>query len=234
MARKTLLKMTQDILSAMNSDNVNNIQDTEESTMVAQHIRDTYDYLITSREWPFLSKLSALTSLGDTATPTKLEIPTNVEKIYWFKYNKEYVVWKDPTDFHDLIVSRDTTASNVDGNGYRTDKDPSYFTSYDDQYIFCDSYDSDDETTLQSINSVIYCTELPSWSHTDEYLPDLPDKFYTLLYQEALSVCFLNVKQQGNIKAESNAKNSKARMQSNSTKFSVKKPNTFGNNYGRK
>ena len=97
-----------------------------------------------------------------------------------------------------------------------------------------DAYDSDTESYLQASNCVIYATTIPTWSHSDEFTPDMPEKFFTLLYQEALAVCFNDIKQMPNIKHENNARNSKSRMHSNSQKFETKRVSTFGNNFGRK
>lgn len=67
MPKYTLLDMTQDILSDMNSDEVNSIADTIESMQVAQIIKSTYYNIIDGRDWPHLYQMFQLTPSGDTA-----------------------------------------------------------------------------------------------------------------------------------------------------------------------
>ena len=57
MAKLTVLAMVQDILSDMNSDEVNSINDTIEAQQVAQIINTTYFEIISSRDWPHLETL---------------------------------------------------------------------------------------------------------------------------------------------------------------------------------
>ena len=85
MAKLTLLQMTQDILNDMDSDPVNSIDDTDESIQVAQIVKTTYFNITSQRDWPFLRTLSALTGLGDTNNPTKMQIPTTSNKIHSIK-----------------------------------------------------------------------------------------------------------------------------------------------------
>jgi hypothetical protein len=49
MAKMTLLEMTQDILSDMDSDEVNSINDSVESLQVAQIIKTTYFNIVNGR-----------------------------------------------------------------------------------------------------------------------------------------------------------------------------------------
>jgi len=57
MAKLTLLEMTQDIMSDMDSDDVNSINDSVEALQVAQIIKTTYYNIIDGKNYAFLYEL---------------------------------------------------------------------------------------------------------------------------------------------------------------------------------
>ena len=54
MAKLTLLQMTQDIMSDMDSDDINSINDSVEALQVAQIIKTTYYNIIDGKNYAFL------------------------------------------------------------------------------------------------------------------------------------------------------------------------------------
>lgn len=85
----TLLEMTQDILSAMDSDEVNSIDDTVESQQVARIIKNCYNDLISNIEFPDDYSLIQLDPSLDGDKPCVMYIPKTVENIEWVRYNKQ-------------------------------------------------------------------------------------------------------------------------------------------------
>lgn len=234
MATMTLLEMVQDIMTAMESDNVNDITDTVESAAIAQTIKTTYFDLIASRDWPFLRSYSQLTALGDTSNPTKMRFPTTVNKVYWIKYNKKDVSWMDPKEFVDLRDSRTEETGVVDANGYILTRDPTYWTSFDDDYIYFDSILNSDDTTLQASKSQAYVLTIPSWTHSNSFIPTLPEKMFPTLLSDAKDTCFLNFKQTQNVKESRKAQRGRIRMQNEAWKNNQAESTTNANvNYGR-
>ena len=205
MAKKTLLQMVQNILSAMDSDPVNSISDTVESLQVAELVREAFEDLMSQREWSFLRTNSQLIGLGDVNNPTTMQMPDGLNLVYWIKYNKSDVQFLDPKDFTDLIDGRNTDNDNVNANGYITDQMPQYWTSFDDKYVVFDAFDSNEENTLTSVNSRVYGVKVPTFTMADNFMPDLPEKFFPTLLAEAKSAAFLNLKQQANAKEERKA-----------------------------
>lgn len=235
MAKMTLLDMTQSILSAMSSDNVNSIDDTEESIMVALTIKNTYFTIINDRDWPFLKSLTTLTALGDTSNPTKMRIPEGLNKIEWIKYRKKDIDYLAPKDFKDMIDNRTEQAGVINSNGYIVNADPTYWTSYDDDYIYFDGYDSDVESSLQQSNTAVYGLVVPSWTHTDSFIPTLPEKFFPTLLSEAKAQCFVDIKEQTNAREERKARRGIVRMQNESWRNENGEVKSNTNvNYGRK
>jgi len=235
MAKLTLLDMTQNILSALDSDPVDSIDETVEAVQVAELIKEAYFELISQRDWPFLFVLGTLTALGDVNNPTKMKIPDTWNKVKWIKYNKKNIEYVPPHSFNDIISNRVEQTGVVNSNGYVINADPQYWTSYDDVYIIFDGYDSATDSTLQSSKTVAYGTQQASWSHIDTFIPSIPEKFFPTLLAEAKSQAFINLKQQSNAREERKAtrgrmamRNEAWRNEEGEIKYNTKV------NYGRK
>lgn len=86
MANPTLLEITQEILSALDSDAVNSIADTVESTQVATIVRRKYYDILSRGNLPDQQVLLQLTASGDTTKPTLMYLPAGTVQIDWLKY----------------------------------------------------------------------------------------------------------------------------------------------------
>jgi len=208
--------MTQNILSALDSDPVGSIDETVESVQVAELIKEAYFELVSQRDWPFLFVLGNLDGLGDVNNPTKMKIPDTYNKIKWIKYNKQEVTYADPETFHTIISQRVTQAGVINSNGYVINQDPQYWTSYDDTYIIFDGYKQSTEVALQSSKAVVYGTQQAAWSHIDTFIPNIPEKFFPTLLAEAKSQAFVNLKQQNNVREERKATRGRMTMRNDS------------------
>lgn len=82
----TLLQMTQNILSALDSDEVNSIGDTSESLQIATIIQTTYFNLTSRAGLPDQIQLFQLTPSDDATKPVLMFKPANVDKVDWLKY----------------------------------------------------------------------------------------------------------------------------------------------------
>lgn len=250
MAKRTLLELTQEILSSMDSDGVNSISDTIEATQVAQVIRRTYFNIVAELDLPFKNDIVNLTGLGDVTKPTHFLIPENVQQVYWIKYDKrdavasakEYldVVYKTPEEFVRFVSSRDstdTTSNQVVQYNANSPLviskiySPSYWTSFDDEYIVMDSYDSDVDSTLQTSKVMSHGSISPTFTFTDAAIPDLPENLFPLLYAQAEGVCHANHKQTVNPKSEQIENRLRIRQQRN--KWRESRMTHEGVNYGR-
>lgn len=208
--------MTQNILSALDSDPVGSIDETVESVQVAELVKEAYFELVSQRDWPFLFVLGNLDGLGDVNNPTKMKIPDTYNKIKWIKYNKQEVTYADPETFHTIISQRVTQAGVINSNGYVINQDPQYWTSYDDTYIIFDGYKQSTEVALQSSKAVVYGTQQAAWSHIDTFIPNIPEKFFPTLLAEAKSQAFVNLKQQNNVREERKATRGRMTMRNDS------------------
>lgn len=218
MAKLSLLDMTQNILSALDSDPVSSIDETVEAVQVAELVKEAYFELLSQRDWPFLFQLAPLQAVGDVNNPTKMKIPDTWNKVKWIKYNKKEVQWVDPQTFNDIISNRVAQPGVINANGYVINQDPQYWTSYDDQFLIFDGYNSTVDNTLQASKSVAYGTQQANWTHADNFVPAIPEKFFPTLLAEAKSQAFVNLKQQSNAREERKATRGRMAMRNDSWK----------------
>jgi hypothetical protein len=219
----TLLEMVQDILSDMDSDEVNSINDTVESQQVAQILKTCFNEIISNRNWPHLKKLVQLDASDDVSKPNYLITPSGMKELIFFKYDVrkedqtktvlQDVKYKYPDDFLRFISSRNSDLATVDeivdysGSTLLVlnNQAPAYWTSFDDQHIVTDSYDSAIDDTLKKIKTQCLAYIMPTWEHTDEAIPNLPDEAFAGYLEESKSTAFLVLKQMNNQKAEQKA-----------------------------
>lgn len=220
MAKPTLLEIVQEILSDMDSDDVNSISDTEEAGQVATIIKSTYDAMMSNRNWPHTRKAINLTASGDSLLPTHMELAEEIKEMISVYYEKhkldetrlryEPVKWLEPDDFLRYTNKRNSDADNVmtveDPSGIQlliiNDKAPTYYTSFDDSTLVFDSYDSEVDSTLQSSKTQARAYTMPELLIDDDTVPDLPKEAFAALIEEAKSKCMLKLKQMEDIKAE--------------------------------
>lgn len=219
----SLLQIVQDVLNDLDSDYVNSIDDTVESQQVAQIVRSCYNEMISNRNWPHLRKLVQLEASGEVIKPNYLRLPVGTKELILLQYDKKKlgetkiqyrdVQYKEPHDFLKLTNSRDSDKTNVttvtDFSGItilvQNDKAPEYWTSFDDNWLVFDSYDSAVDSTLQKSKSQCMAYIEPVWEAVDTFYPDLPEEAFAGLIEEVKSTAFLVLKQMANEKAEQKA-----------------------------
>lgn len=249
MAKLTLLEIVQDILNDLDSDEVNSINDTIEAQQVAQIVKTTFNNIIDGRNWPHLKQLFQLDASGTSAKPVYMKLPDNIIDVEWVKYNTRtttdtkdkytQITYKTPEEFLDIVEKRDSAASNVDvitddsgaSVNIFTDAAPVYFTSFDDEYLVFDAYDSGIDTTLQNSKSQCFGKRVPTFTISDSFVPDLPTQMFSYLLNEAKSTAFLVLKQSPNAKAEQHSVTQRRRMSQEA--WRIKNGITYPH-YGRK
>jgi len=236
--KRTLLELTQSILSDMDSEPVNSIFDTEEAQQVASVIKDTYYNIIAARSIPEHDRLLKLTALSDNSRPTHFTYPANSKEVRVFEYDNKEVYWKDPVDFLNDMPSptADNAVEVLDPlSGTKlyisNDKNPKYYTSFDDQYIVCNSYDAAVENTLQESKTRCWGSVYPTWSVTDTFIPDIDEVLFPYLLAESKSVCFDIFKSGSTPKIEQAARRLKSYVQNDQHKS---KRTNIRNFYGRR
>lgn len=221
--KQTLLEMVQDILSDMDSDEVNSIGDTVEALQTAQVIKSSYYEMLANRNWPHTRKLAQLDNVTDLDRPNYLKLPEALKEMEVVRYDVQKltdsrIIWREvkykhPDEFIDYIGQRNSSNSNVitveDFGGSNllifNDQAPQFWTSFDDTYIVTDSYDSEIDDTLQGSKTQCLAYFVPTWETEDDFIPDLPIDAFPALIEQAKSTAFVVVKQMPNPKAEQKA-----------------------------
>ncbi len=187
MAKLTKLEIVQRILGAIDSDEVNSISDTVESEQVALLVDAAYDLIIAEQPWPHLRDFR---NLEITTTSHLMKIPSGIATIDTLRYNKKHIAYLDPLNMKELLDGRDITLSNVDTNGALNDQEPTYWSSFDDEYIVFDSYD----TSLVASYTQVDCYKIPPPMTSDTEYPDLPERFHQLVVFQAMADSFYTLK----------------------------------------
>lgn len=249
MATKTLLQITQDILSDMNGDSVNSITDTEEAEQVARIVISVFDNIVAKETWNIHRTGITLTGSGDSNKPTHMTLPSNVKQLLSVHYDtrkngvtkKQFteIKWKEPDDFLRLLNTRDSTASTTqtvtDASGItlliRNDKAPEYFTSIDDETLIFDSFDSAVDSTLQTNKTQGLAYILPTLAFSNDAIPDLPNDAMRYLIEEATSRAQYKLREFQDLKSEAEAAHQRRTMSRKAWK--TNKPSRYPD-YGRK
>jgi hypothetical protein len=214
----TLLSVVQKTLEALGSDTINAIGDSPEAEQIAQMAEDSYYDLLNQHEWPWLKQLTVLESIADAARPTYLKIPSAVTRIDQFKYYYtdevdpdvgdlalfRNIQWLEPMDFVNYVQARNTQSTDVQVmttfQGIRlpiiNTESPTYWTSFDDKYVICDSFDSGIESTLEGNRSQVLAKVIPDFTMSDTFMPDAPPQFFQAWMNDVISTAFQYMRQE--------------------------------------
>lgn len=223
----TLLDLVQTVASSLDSGEVNSVSDSVESLQIAKIIRTVYFDIVNRANLPSQYSEKNLQSSGLSSKPVLMYIPSDVDEIKWIKYNNATTADTDvqmrmveflPLDtFMNRMDSLNESDSLIDsfthtiGSDsfkilYYNDRHPRYYTTFDNNTLIFDSYDSSVDTTLQSSKTRAYCRLVTTWSESDSFTPDLDESQFALLLNEAKSLAWAELKQSQHPKAEQNAR----------------------------
>jgi hypothetical protein len=241
--------MVQNILSAMDAEEVSSISDTIESMQVAEEVRTTYFENMGNFELKGRFELVSLEALVDpTDYPHVLKVPTNIDHFKWIKYNAgtllepnyQNVCFLTPEKFleHVFNTTDDTRILVRDFNSnlpyfVNATKHPTYWTTFDNEHIIFDSFNSTVEATLQASKVMVFAEVIPVFLLEDSFVPDLEAKFFPMLLAEAKSAAFINYKGVSSSKEEQRSRRQLVRHQNNRGRFNEDKANPRIN-FGRR
>lgn len=250
----TVLQISQLIASSLDSEEFNSIFDTVESRQIAEIVRSVYFDIAARGNLPEHYDLFELTASGDNDKPTLMTLPDDVRHINWLKYNKRESTETDSNfifldflpieNFLNIMYSFKESETNVGSFThtvgtdsitflYKDDKHPDYYTIYDDKTVIFDSYQAAVDTTLQKTKTLGYGEKEPTFTLEDSFIPDLDEKHFALLINEAKVMAFTELKQVAHGVAATNARRQWINLQK--TKTSVPDPYYYKlPNYGRK
>lgn len=220
MAKQTLLELVQQILSDIDGDEVNSINDTVEAEQVATIVKGAYNAIVSNSNWPHTRRAVALVPRSDSNFPTHMTIRESLKELISVRYNraevgetrKQYdeLSYYTPDDFLRKTNYRNNDNTNtdviVDDSGIEllilNDKGPEFYTSFDDVNIVFDSYDSAVDSTLQQSKFQAQGYIIPDFNITDAFVPDLPADAFALLFEESVSRAQMKLRQVQDAKSE--------------------------------
>ena len=213
-SKMTVREIVQSVLSAMDSDAVNHIGDTIESEQIALTVKETYYEMATYQDIPQFQKLMQLEGLQDLNRRTMMKIPKDCTDIGEIRYLRkkngreimEPVHFVEKTEFYDRQWAQDTSNANIGFNvlpdniriPYRTDKYPTCWTTFDNEYIVFDSIDRSESDTLYNDASICMGYVVPEFRLEDDFVPDLPEKMFPQFLQQIKELAFFEKKQAAN------------------------------------
>lgn len=251
----TVLDMTQTVLSATDGDEINSIHDTVESMQVATIIRTAFFDMINRANLPVQNTLFQLEASGDSNKPVLMYMPTDFQNMATLKYNIATI--DDETarmttlqplcleDFLGQMHMIDTTDDNIEtfdhtiGTStitfvYYNDIAPKYYTTFDDYTVVFDAYNAEVDATLQKSKTLCFGKKNVTWEMTDTFVPDLDDKQFPLLLNEAKSLAFAETKQVQHPLADRNARRGWVNLQKDKTKIQLQSDLDRLPDFGRK
>ena len=250
--QKTLLKMVQDTLSLMDSDEVNSISDTIESEQIAVCYRTIYDQIVTEYGVPSKNKTIRIGATDDSTNgKTRLFLNHALMSIDTIQYDNRSAASDPPLyreatvltnrEFLDKTINLDTSGStlleqtwpNTDIKfGVYNNKAPKYVTLVEERILIFDAYDSDvDSSNLLESKSRVSGEVSDALTIDDTTNVTLPGELLNLLETNATELAFDLYKQTTPAKIVNLARKSRVRQQRN--KFKFRDQRRTGEDYGR-
>jgi len=204
--KKTLLDTVQRVLTKLDLDPVNSVNDSEDAMAVAQEAETTFYDIMSRSDWADQKQLVEVKSVSDTSNPTALRLSRDVSKIMSLRYDvtsptdNSIVVkrmrWLEPEEFLERVYSRNSGTDEVDTVDYEGHKlfvynnvHPTYYTSFDNKTLILDSYDKAVSTTLIGNKSICSAVVLPKWEYRDDFVLPLTADMYPYFLADLTAVC---------------------------------------------
>ncbi len=218
MAKKTLLKIVQLIGERIGTDEIDTLGETIEVDEIVSILEMTYDEILDRRDWEFLRDRTLRMKAREVADTKifNLAIPSTVTKLQCVKYiddngkfpELEYVT---PCQFIERLDGRNPLEDNVTGIANDdgvilqiiTDQPPTFYTSFDEDNLTFDAYDSVRGTGTQAGDSLILANVKPAMDFTDPTAKfPIPERMQTLLINEAMATAGVALRQVQDPRAE--------------------------------
>ena len=195
-----------------------------ESTQITEIIEDVFFNLVTNKIIAEHESLAQLEALSDPDMPNYLRLTDPTVRVTNIRYNTsttpgstttyktlDYVTPQEFLRRMDTLDSSDATVDTVTDFGSSrilcyNNVFPTYWTSFDDEYLVFNAYHSDYDSSLQSSKAQVIIHKVPTFTKTDTFTPDMDENLFPLLLNEAKSWAHLELRQNVHQKAEQSAR----------------------------
>lgn len=191
----TLLEIVQDMLTATDSENVTSVGETEDAGMCVNIANREFEMLISKFRW---RHTRAFAKLQVTAEENEMILPTSAiaikpDSLY---YADDRVFFMGEEDFLAFTITRSTSETNIeDSNGIKiyNDRNPQFYTSFDDETLVFDSIPTTDGLVASSTDCIVYNHPTSRLTSDGEYF-DLPKQAFSALAQRCIARAVLEIK----------------------------------------
>jgi hypothetical protein len=183
--KKTLLRIVQKMINAIDSESVSSIDDTEESSTCVDIANEAYEFMMAGKRWRHLREFTTLTSslqLNVLLAPSGT-IAIDPKNLY---YNQKLIPYVPHEEFIARTQARDETLATITKMGeirVITDRDPTFWTTTDDETLVFDSVPS----AIDGLNADLcqcFLWKLPTVELSDDGdIFDLPTQAFPALQQ---------------------------------------------------
>lgn len=198
--KNNLLRVVQLYLDYVDGFQVESIWDSDESTAAAEIAEHVYYTIIDKNRdgIPTTRQLMKLYPSNDVDLPNVLRLPEELTRIYdsqiW--YNGKQVRFVLPEQFLRILNPREDVSENTETVEYmgtpfviNNNIDPIYCTSFDDKNLVFDSYNSKEDTVLQSSKSSVIAHQHPVFLLEDTFQIPLPDRMQSGYVDVVINEC---------------------------------------------
>lgn len=246
---RTLLYTVQRVLEKLNLDVVDSINDTQDAILIAREAEDTFFDLVSRNEWPERYDLLEVESYSDVNLPTALRLPVNVLNIDTLRYDIsdpsevatpkviQNLIQLTTEEFLQMSYARNTELDNVVEADYKdiplwllNDQSPQYFTTFDNEVLILDSWDSSVESTLQGSKTIASGSHTELWHHTDDYIVPVNNVSYPLYLAELTAACSAYLNGSTSVEDERRRRLGISRLRRSASKVNEE---SLKNDYGR-
>lgn len=254
----TVLEAVQLILSAMDSDEVNSINDTIESKQIALMLKSVYYDCASDIGLNENKGLFQLNASGDSNLPVYMTLPDQVTKVETIRYdvydpdvdpttNSNYRML-EPVDFDDFLTRRtsahdeteDVAQMTFSFNGqdfnimYGINRHPTCYTTLNNRIVLFDSVLSTLDTTLQASKTLCTGYTYPTFEMEDNFVPNLDPTQFSYFLNFAKTRAFGELKQTQNSESAGVARRQKIIIQKRKDRTPDGSPILAAPRYGRK
>lgn len=232
MAKKTVLDFVKLIGQAISSDEIDELDESTEVTDIQSILQQTFEEIISRKSWKFLKDRPLQLDERTSDMKCNLTIPPQVTRIQCLKYvdvNGKHTEldFLEPCDFVTMTYERNPdrddidTINNADGVPLYiiNDKPPRYWTSFDEEEVTLDAYESSKSDGVVYTDSVIIATVVPVVDWTDEAatLP-VPERMEILILNEAKASANYQLRQTSDPRSERIARRQNVSLRENEPK----------------